>query len=572
VILIAGPPGVGKTTLAHVVARHAGYNGIEINASDDRSAGVLLQRLEDATGMQSLVPGGRPNCVIMDEIDGVDSKATINTIIQMIERGNKAPADRETKGKKRKRVVPKLKRPIICMCNDQYVPALYQLRHVAQVYTLKDIDINLLTSRLDNICQKEGMKTDRNALVSLAEDSGRDIRSCLNVLQFLRTQGSNRLSKKSLEAVPMLKDATKSLFDIWSEIFFQDAVLKSKGQSIKAPSKTLLQTTGSKFDEIYSLVAYGGDTSKIVDGIFENMLNVKYPDPLLEKTSMVSDWLGHSDLFEKHARSKGDFSLYRYIPAVGVAANLYCNTPNEVRFELPAAQGACRREMEANNNLVSSFLLGLDAESRMSANRSNVVLDYFSPLNKIIHPAIKPGSLLRSEEEKGLVNSLVDTMLRLGLTWKPVQEDYKYSYQLEPAVHKLLEYEESQDVNAVKSTFTDKVKQTLAHEVDLERMRRMDRAMHGKSADSSMTPKSEKESSRLKVKRPTLETPPAVVPVPDSATTKKHVSVMGYLQRKDGNNMQNNDRQGKGDHHPVFFRFQEGFSAAVRRTVYVKDF
>ena len=111
-ILIAGPPGVGKTTLAHVVARHAGYNGIEINASDDRSAGVLLQRLEDATGMQSLVPGGRPNCVIMDEIDGVDSKATINTIIQMIERGNKAPADRETKGKKRKRVVPKLKRPI----------------------------------------------------------------------------------------------------------------------------------------------------------------------------------------------------------------------------------------------------------------------------------------------------------------------------------------------------------------------------------------------------------------------------------------------------------------------------
>ena len=31
-MLISGPPGFGKTTLAHVVANHAGYNIIEVNA------------------------------------------------------------------------------------------------------------------------------------------------------------------------------------------------------------------------------------------------------------------------------------------------------------------------------------------------------------------------------------------------------------------------------------------------------------------------------------------------------------------------------------------------------------
>jgi chromosome transmission fidelity protein 18 len=32
VVMLCGPPGLGKTTLAHVIAQHAGYNVVEINA------------------------------------------------------------------------------------------------------------------------------------------------------------------------------------------------------------------------------------------------------------------------------------------------------------------------------------------------------------------------------------------------------------------------------------------------------------------------------------------------------------------------------------------------------------
>lgn len=32
VALLSGPPGLGKTTLAHIIAKHAGYNVVEMNA------------------------------------------------------------------------------------------------------------------------------------------------------------------------------------------------------------------------------------------------------------------------------------------------------------------------------------------------------------------------------------------------------------------------------------------------------------------------------------------------------------------------------------------------------------
>jgi chromosome transmission fidelity protein 18 len=90
ILLLTGPPGLGKTTLAHIAAAHAGYRAMEVNASDERSAAALGARVRDAVEMGCVADRGapgpasadgvpapqpastrpRPVCVIVDEVDG----------------------------------------------------------------------------------------------------------------------------------------------------------------------------------------------------------------------------------------------------------------------------------------------------------------------------------------------------------------------------------------------------------------------------------------------------------------------------------------------------------------------
>ena len=67
---VAALAGLGKTTVAHVIARHCGFRAVEINASDERTATSLTSRINDAVQMQAVMGDKRPNCVVIDEIDG----------------------------------------------------------------------------------------------------------------------------------------------------------------------------------------------------------------------------------------------------------------------------------------------------------------------------------------------------------------------------------------------------------------------------------------------------------------------------------------------------------------------
>lgn len=69
---------------------------------------------------------------------------------------------------------------------SRYAPSLRSLRASgASCYILRlpPIDSNRLVDRLDSIAKAEDLIVDKRFLSVLVESSGRDIRSCLNILQ-----------------------------------------------------------------------------------------------------------------------------------------------------------------------------------------------------------------------------------------------------------------------------------------------------------------------------------------------------------------------------------------------------
>ncbi|KAL5340345.1 hypothetical protein BJX70DRAFT_124322 [Aspergillus crustosus] len=258
VLLLCGPPGLGKTTLAHVCARQAGYEVLEINASDERSRDVVKGRIRDALGTenvkgmnvevgeQKVRKAGRPVCVVVDEVDGVVGgsggsgeggfmKALIDLVL-LDQKNSNRTSEQGSIGKKKRGDNFRFLRPLILVCNDVYHSSLRPLRasSIAEIVHVRQAPLENVVSRMKSIFTLEGIPSDNDGVRRLCEaswglakrkqqgvkSSGSaegDIRSVLVAAEWVahklrnETSASSRLSKNWLEQ-RILNDAGGSAF------------------------------------------------------------------------------------------------------------------------------------------------------------------------------------------------------------------------------------------------------------------------------------------------------------------------------------------------------------------------
>ncbi|POS87693.1 hypothetical protein EPUL_000501 [Erysiphe pulchra] len=188
ILLLAGPPGLGKTTLAHVCARQAGYEIVEINASDDRSRNVVNNRIKTSVGTESVKTGSqvksksgqsetytRPLCVIVDEVDGVDGgfiKAIINLCL-LDQKNTSTPRSGASNLSHKKKKLDKFRflRPIILICNDVYHSTLRPLRNsnFVEIIHVQKPNLGTVVLRMKSIFEKEAIDCDNDAVRKLCE-------------------------------------------------------------------------------------------------------------------------------------------------------------------------------------------------------------------------------------------------------------------------------------------------------------------------------------------------------------------------------------------------------------------
>lgn len=268
IALLTGPPGIGKTTVAHLVAAAAGYGVVERNASDERSGKAVRALLETAT--QSKYVGSK-RVLIMDEVDGSGTG----------DRGGIAEIARLCKTSTF---------PILCIANERTIPKLRPLVAVS-------MDVRFSRPSKITIAKMLKLRCPTKSAVELellVEQSGNDIRSCINTLQFQGGGGKGSGKDTLLRMDPF--SAAGRLF---------------------SPHGTLNERSSLVFVDygIVPLMVSEGYIAAAGKGHTYASDTVK-----LERCAAAAEWLGFADILDKRIHRTQSWDLMTHAVVATTAA------------------------------------------------------------------------------------------------------------------------------------------------------------------------------------------------------------------------------------------------------------
>ena len=163
-LLLVGPPGVGKTSLVHVLASQFDFDLVEMNASDTRNREELERMIVPMLTNTSIL--GKRMLLFLDEIDGISGREDTGGI---------------------ESIVNLMKEPTIpvIMAANKRDAKFKELTKISKVIEFDPVPPRLLMLFLEQVIKKEKKikKLDPEEKISIVNNSRGDIRSLLNIAQ-----------------------------------------------------------------------------------------------------------------------------------------------------------------------------------------------------------------------------------------------------------------------------------------------------------------------------------------------------------------------------------------------------
>ncbi|KAG1754359.1 P-loop containing nucleoside triphosphate hydrolase protein [Suillus lakei] len=467
-LLISGPPGLGKTTLAHVIAKQAGYEVMEINASDARSAQVIDERIRPALESGSAVGSVKPMLLIIDEIDGAtgggdNSSGFVNKLVSLT--FDKPKNKRKKSDQKDKRP---LLRPIICICNDQNANALAKLRpHARQIRYTRLADSHIV-KRLREICELEGLRADTRALSTLVGVAKGDLRGCLNTLQFIKSRNDEVTEPLIRRATVGMKEGDTTATSVINEIFAPLSRKRVKelgmGEEEEARYVNRLSHTIEALNNPASIANW--------IGCFAHYINCHRHDANLNHYEKAGEWLTTFDSFSSVMYTDGDFALHTYLSYFLVPFHPLFRERGEKRVERDSSDWDNLQLTRANEEIYKSLANGVRSTGRTAgANRHLVTgqvlqLEFAPFINRIISPPLRPvNSQVIKPQERALLLRLVEIMVSFELRFVQEKvEDGQNVYRLDPPIDVFVTYDGKRAEDIAVSRYA--VRQLVATEID----------------------------------------------------------------------------------------------------------